>query len=332
MRRLPRVAVLCAAASLASCPARAEGIGGPVSGFVLDARVHALRPIAGLPGAARLGAPLALPFPVGMAAAAAPLDYAIVTDARDGAPMLVRGLAGGALSIAPLTGAAAPSRIVIAPSGAAAALYSASGNTLQFVSGLPAQPQAGDAMDVSPVGPLAGFAVDSAGKAALLAATDGGIYWLSAGSAPRFILRIPGATAAALLPNGRDALISTTTGCVAVVRDAAGAATLTTLGGAAAGLDSAAALAAFDGQTAAVIDTAGRLALIDLNTGALTWVALASGADRFEPLGGGLYALNGPSPRPLLLLDPARSRGAYFVPPVSADTQPVRSVDPRRRQ
>ncbi len=334
MMALPRFAALCAAGVLAGCPALADGIGGPVSGFVLDARVHALRPIDGLPGAAALGAPLALPFPVGMAAAVAPLDYAIVTDARGGgAPLLARGLAGGAPSITPLAGAIAPSRIAVASSGAAAALYSASANALQFLSGLPAQPQAGNPIDISAIGPPAALAVDSTGSAAILAAQDGGIYRLSAGGAPQFIVRIPGAAAAAVLPNGRDALIATASGTVAAIRDFAGAGTLSTFGGAAAGLDSAAAIAAFDGQTAAVIDSAGRLALIALNTGALTWVDLTAGADRFEPLGGGRYALNGPGPRPLLLLDPAQSRTAYFVPPApGAGPAPERGIDPRRRQ
>ena len=86
--------------------AQANGISGPVSGFVVDGRSQRLRPINGLPGSAVLGTAVQLPFSAGLAAAATDLDYAIVTDAHGtGEPFLARGLASGAPTVAPLAGA-----------------------------------------------------------------------------------------------------------------------------------------------------------------------------------------------------------------------------------
>src|SRR4051812_17608086 len=160
-RRL--VAVALAAASLAAA-SDAAGLSGPVAGFFFDRHAAALRPIEGLPGAARLGAPLSLPFAVSLAATASRRDYALAVPASGGAPVLVRGLRSAPPDLVDLPGALEPSSISIAASGEAALLYSASARRAQFVQGLPAAPRALDPLDVSALDSVAAIALDAAGS------------------------------------------------------------------------------------------------------------------------------------------------------------------------
>lgn len=154
----------------------------PVSGFVVDTRLHAIRPIQGLPGTALIGEPLVLPVRVRSAVFSRRGDFALVTD--DSQPprlLLVRGLQEGALFCQPLEEALATAGMVsLNESGTTAALVSRETRQLQFVSGLP------DAPAVQPPLPLTGIAgeitalyVSVRGHRALLASSDGsagGIY------------------------------------------------------------------------------------------------------------------------------------------------------------
>jgi hypothetical protein len=317
---------LCLAAQTVACllaAAPANGVGGPISGFVPDGRSHTLRPINGFPGSATLGTPVSLPFSAGVAAISTGLDYAIVTDAHGtGDPYLARGLASGTPTVTRLAGGIAATHALVAGSGTAAVLYSQGGARLQFVSGLPAQPQPGDPVDLSALnGGVAALAVDSTGRTVLLIAADGGIYQVGTdGQGPRFIVRAAGASAVSLLPNGQDALIaSQSTGDILLIRGFAGAATVSTLTGAGAGIASATAVQALSDHQAAVVDGAGRLALVDLDTAAVTWMGLAGKADRIELLANNLFLLNHPGSGPLLLLDPANGGSAFFVPAEAAN-------------
>jgi len=299
--------------------AQANGIGGPVSGFVVDGRSHALRPINGLPGSAVLGTAVQLPFSAGLAAAATDLDYALVTDAHGtGEPFLARGLASGTPTVAPLAGGIVASDAVLAASETAAVLYSSPNARLQFVSGLPALPQAGAPVDVSSLSSgVAAMAVDSTGRTALLIAGDGGIYRAGAdGTGPQFIVRATGASSVSLLPNGLDAVIGNRdTGDVLLIRGFAGAATVSTLTGAGAGIGSTTAVQALSDHEAAIVDGAGRIAVVDIHTSAVSWMGLAGKADRIEPARRNLFLLNHPGSGPLLLLDLTSGRMTYFVPP-----------------
>lgn len=310
------VALPAAGGLLAAAPA--NGIGGPVSGYVLDGRSHGLRPINGFPGSATLGAPLPLPFSAGLAAVAAGQDFAIAIDAHGGGqPLLVRGLASGIPTVSPIANGIVTSEAVLAAAGTAAVLYSKADARLQFVSGLPAQPQAGDPIDLGSLsGGVAAMALDSTGRSALLIAGDGGIYRAGAdGQGPQFLVRAPGAASVSILPNGQDAVIGNRdTGDVLLIRGFAGAAAVSTVTGAGAGIASATAVQALSDHDAAIVDGAGRLAVADLDTSAVTWIGLAGKADRIELLNGNLLLLNHPGSGPLLLLDLTNGRTAYFVP------------------
>ena len=308
--------------ALAAAPALAAdggGVVGPISGFVLDGRANALRAIEGLPGAARLGAAVRLPFAVAAAAVAVRQDYALVVPAsNDPAVFLARGLRSGAPEILPLDGAVAPSALVISSSGASALLHSRATHRLQFVVGLPAAPRALDAVDTSYLdGEAVAFALDADGSAALLAAADGQIYLASRAAATLTpIARLRGAASLSILPD-RDAAValSAETGEVVLLEGiTAGARSIRTLAGPIHGIPHPRAVQALDSRSIGVI-AGERLAAIDVETGTIEWIELAAAAESFEPMDRSLFALNRAGAQPLLLLDSAKGRSAWFVPP-----------------
>jgi hypothetical protein len=299
---------------LAACSAAA--INGPVSGFVVDARMHALRPLNGFPGSAVLGAPLPIPFPVGSAAVAAGQDYAIVTDARSGQPFLARGLASGAPDVAPLAGAIDASRVGLSPASGVGVLYSRRDGRVQFLSGLPAQPRIAGPTDVSSLGGVTALALDPGGTNALIVAGNGGIYWMASGAAPRFVVSMPGASSAAVLQNGADAAVGNgDTGDVFLIRGVAGAASVSTLTGARDGISAALAVRAIGTHAIAVVDGSGRVAAVDTDTASVDWLGLSGRASSLDTIGDNLLALNQPGVDPLLLLDLSVGRTVFFVPP-----------------
>jgi hypothetical protein len=291
------------------------GVGGPVSGYVVDGRFRALRPINGIPGAARLGDPIALPFAIGSAAIAASQDYAIVTRANsDGAPALLTGLRSGAPQVLAVERAIVPSGILIADSGAAAVLYS--DTQLQFVSGLPAAPNASDAITLDGVNGVAAVALDAAGATALLVSRDGNVYRAARGAAPVWVARVPGAVSASFVPGADDAAVaSADSGDVVLLHGLSGSLTIRTVAGAANGLTSARSVRAINSGELAVVDGQGRLAVVTVETGSVEWVALAGAAERIDTLGRGLLVLNRTGAGPLLLLDLNQGHAPYFVPP-----------------
>jgi hypothetical protein len=311
-------ALFCIVFMSAACLLGAAGIGGPVSGYVLDHAGVSLRPINGLPGSATLGGPLPLPFAVGVAAASVRLDYALLAGPRGGDVWLATGLRSGQPAVTPLAGSIAASQIVLSGSGAVAVLYSDRSHQLQFVSGLPAQPLAASPIDVSQAGPLAAVTADAAGSTALLLGADGSLYMVPAGaSGPGFIAAIPGASSLAILSDNSDAVVGSATGDVLLVQNFAAAAAISTLAGAPQGIASVRDVAAVDAHHAAVIDGSGRLAVLDLDTATVAWVTMAGPADRFNTLDTGLFLLNQPGPQALLLFTSAQGGTAFFVPPVA---------------
>jgi hypothetical protein len=319
------IAIGCASLATALLPA--EGLNGPVSGFVLDRGARSLRPVNGIPGSATQGAPLPLPFLVGLAAVSTRLDYALVTKAGgDGTPMLASGLKGGTPQIAAIDGAMPADGIVLSDSGDTAALYSNSAARLQFVTGLPGQPKAADPIDIGSVGGgIAVLALDAAGQNALLAAAaDGSIYWIAARSTLTHIANVPGAGAAAFLANGKDAVVaSRTTGDVLLFRDPGGSLTISTLTGARDGITSALAVRPINASEVAVVDGGGRLAAVNVDSSTVAWVDLAGAADRLDTLADGLLVLNSAGTQPLLLLDISHGRTPYFVPPAAVLTHRI---------
>jgi hypothetical protein len=304
-------------------PADTGGMTGPVSGFFVDVRANAIRAIEGLPGAARLGATVRLPFAVARAAIASRQDYALAVAVRGaGLPILVRGLSAAAPEIVAIGGAVDASLLAVASSGSAV-LYSKTAGQVQFIDGLPGAPSASEPIDAGVLGGGAvALAIDDAGASAVLAAADGQIYVASRGGATplRAVARLRGASSLAMLPGGASVLAaSAETGDVILIEGLAGAVSVRAVGGSAGGLGAARSVAALDALTAGVILADGRLAAVDLQGGSVEWIALAGAAESFESLDRTLFVLNRAGDGPLLLLYSAQGRSAWFVPP---DRQP----------
>jgi hypothetical protein len=134
---------------------------GPVTGFVYDARLGAIRPINGMPGASTLGGPLPLAVSIRHAAISTARDFAIAIS-DDGSAYLASGLAGGTPALAALDGAIDNvSRVVLNSAGDAALLYSEKTGRLQVITGLPGQPKPGAALDASGTGVLSAMALSA---------------------------------------------------------------------------------------------------------------------------------------------------------------------------
>jgi hypothetical protein len=314
----------------AATPALANdggGVGGPISGFVLDGRANSLRAIEGLPGAARLGAPVRLPFAVAAAAVAFRLDYALVIPAS-GQPrvLLARGLRSGTPETLLLNGAIEPTSIAIASSGATAALHSRPTHQLQFIVGLPDAPRALEPVDTRALdGESVALAIDADGSAALLAAADGQIFRGGLGSATLTrIASLRGTASLSMLPD-RDAAValSAESGEIVLLDGLTTVApSIRTVAGPLQNIPNPRAVQALDRRSIGVIAD-GRLAFVDLETGAVEWIDLAAAAENFETLDRHLFVLNRAGAQPLLLLDAAKGRSAWFVPPDRGPSIPL---------
>lgn len=294
------------------------GIGGPVTGFIFDSRAGALRPIEGLPGAARLGSPVSLPFALASAAIASRRDYALVTPlGGDGRPMLVRELRSGAPRVAPIEGAMQPSAVAISASGAVAALYSNATRNVQFVVGLPSSPAALDPIDASAVESSTAFAIDRDGAAALIAASDGWIHIVRRAEATlTSVARVPGVSSLGFLPDRAAAVAAgAETGDVVLLEGLDGAVSIRGIAGSAKGFSGIRSVQALDAQSVGVVTADARLAAVDIETGSVEWIPLAGDAEHFEALDSALFVLNRAGAQPLLLLDSKRGHSAWFVPP-----------------
>jgi hypothetical protein len=104
---------------------------------------------------------------------------------------------------------------------------------------------------------------------------------------------------------------------VLLFRDPAGSLAISTLAGARDGISSAIAVRPIGASEVAVVEGGGRLAAVNLDSSAVAWVDLVGAADRLDSLADGLLVLNSAGTQPLLLLDIARSRTPYFVPPAA---------------
>lgn len=325
MRKADLMRLFVAGALLASMAARAgaSGIGGPASGFILDGRSQAIRPINGLPGASLLGSPLAVPFRIGQAAIAR--DFALASRAEDGALFVVSGLRDAVPSVAPFDGAIPDvSLFSLSASGNAAVIYSAVTARIQIVTGLPGKPVAAPAVDVSPLpGAITAIEVNDGGSGVVAGVRDGagnavyGLLSFSGDSGPKYLGRAQDLSALALLRDGADAAFADRfANQVFLVRDIAGNAEVSILAGEQDGIDTPVALEAVNAELYIADAGSGSLTVVDLvNRGAPASIALPGSPTRCERLGGEpILVLNEAGSAPLLLLDLTQGRNLFFVP------------------
>jgi hypothetical protein len=183
----------------------------PVSGFVVDARSQAIRPINGLPGASLLGQALDLSLNVQVAAFSASGDVAVVADGnQSGQAILVRSLKSTP-AVQPLDGALAGVNVIaVNDAGTAAVVYSAASNQLQFLTGLPDNPQASTPLSLSSLpGGVLSLAIAASGTSAVVGVSDGtygGVYAIASqdGSTPQTLAAANRPTAVLYLNGDQD--------------------------------------------------------------------------------------------------------------------------------
>jgi hypothetical protein len=157
-------------------------VSGPVTGFVFDAQLGAVRPMLGIPGAAYLGAVAA---PGLVAASVAPDGSAALAVRRGGALLLYTGLRGRAPAVLALPGSMAGADFFAWSSdNTAAAIFSSGTGQGQMLTGLPRSPVASSAIDLSSLaGRVTALAFD--GQRLIVgvsSAESGGIYIAGASS------------------------------------------------------------------------------------------------------------------------------------------------------
>lgn len=184
------------------CLAQQFGMSGPISGFVFDEPTGSIRPIAGLPGAARVGDVLL-----------ENIDWATVSPGgrvalfrKDGEVRLLH-LGAGSLDPhgTPIPGAIdSPSLAAWTGDSSAVGIYSSSANVLQWIrltsqGAIPEPPLPLAGADGKVIG-LCG----ERGSGFLFAAVAGsGVYRVSESSGTTMVIELPGISAMALQSNGQ---------------------------------------------------------------------------------------------------------------------------------
>ncbi|HWB99536.1 MAG TPA: hypothetical protein VG672_22665 [Bryobacteraceae bacterium] len=192
----------------------------PFLGYIPGSAPNQLRPLLGIPGAARVGQALLFPDSVTLLHLSPQDRYALVEQSPDSpigiallAPDRIHLSAGGTadpISVSTLPHALpAADLAAFSPSGSACVLYSSASGRLQVWSGLPDSPRL--ALDAAAsdwgVEPRL-LAVSDDARALLAADASGRIYLLPAGASPVPLHTSPAVSALTFLPAGADAVVA----------------------------------------------------------------------------------------------------------------------------
>jgi len=314
-----------AMATLALGALAAAGIRGPVSGYVLDERSHAIRPVNGIPGAATLGNPVNLGFQARLAAIGR--DVALVAGFDDHDQLfLARELEAETPAVSAVEGAIGGiGRIVWNETGDAALLYSPSAGQFQVITGVAAVPRLSVPIDAGPVAAALNAMALNAGADRIAAAggQDGALYLFSSagdGSWNYKLLAAASGVPAILFRNsGRDVIYASKANDeIIAIRDIDGTGDISVLAGSADGVSVPVGLAAANGDRELWVANQGSSSLLAFDMaagGAPQNIPLASAPSRCDRLDWkSLLVLNDVGGAPLLLLDGAQGRSVFFVP------------------
>ncbi len=157
---------------------------GPISGFVYNHGSRTIRPLLGIPGAARIGAPIL--NEVDFASIAPNGKWAFLT--KGGQSSLVQGLTDTAPANLPADGLIdAVDRAVWNRDGSYVLLYSSSGNRLQRVRIADSGAVPDSPMDLSAWGTATTLAIDPAGRQIAFGIAGSGLYLFQAGQTPALL-------------------------------------------------------------------------------------------------------------------------------------------------
>jgi hypothetical protein len=323
-------------------------LSGPSLGLMFDSSAAAIRPILGIPGAARLGNSLDAGFPLGKVAVAPGGDFALAVSKDDFHLAVIRSSGTVVQSLAPAMGEA-PDLISFSPRGRSAVLYYAASGRLLVLSGLRNQTAQSVKTDISslPAAPSV-VAVSENGATLLLAVPEGetasALYSMSItrsastkglssqaleedsadgtqsgyGVAQR-VGTFQSISALRFVGAGADALVADKVANAAyVLQDASGAAHVTALGSAQDGLSQPVAIEALDARRVLVANAgAGKLTLLYRDGGAAESIACGCSPVVLQQLAGNLvYRLTEPSQEPIWVLDAGGAEARVLaVPP-----------------
>lgn len=313
--------------------AGAAQLSPPLLGY-LPSRGHIL-PVNGIPASASVAPALDFGGEFLQIAISSRQDFALVSAAGSGAVMLAY---PNATTSAVAGTAAFPDSITLSPSGSAAMLWFASGQTLQVVSGLPSAP----VVRTVNTSFLTGPSFESGGdQPSALAISDDGAW--GAGAWPSGIWAFgPNGEVRSLLPGqtglalaffaGQENLAAATGTTVYSIADVGGSAAVTALyttgGTAPAGLAVSA-----DNSTVVLAGQTGGIVAINSGSGASVSVPCGCAPDGVVPMGGSLFRITGLTGAVFRVFD-ARA-GSVFQIPLSSPAQeqsplvPVQSGTPR---
>ena len=194
--------------SQSSDAAPVDGFAPPVLGYVIDAAGSVHR-MPGLPGASWLSPPLHFGTRLATGTVSPRQDYILGLTAADRRALVLRFDGGTALLAGVDAGAG---RLVLSPSGTAAAFAFDAPARLQIVTGLPDAPTVAGSVDLSPLAGAPGAIELSDDGTALLASVPSGdgaaLFALSPQSAPRLLMNGGDFAALAFLRNSGDAIVA----------------------------------------------------------------------------------------------------------------------------
>lgn len=298
-------------------------LSGPTMGLVFDSAKSALRPIRGIPGAATLGDPVNIGFPLASATVSPRQDFALALRADDSSLVLVR--AGAQVSSTAILGARpAPALMVLSPSGAAAALYDSGSGRVQILTGLPDAAAVQSDIDISTVaGPVAALAVDDAGSSLFLAAGKAetvALYRIALNGSSQFLSTFRSVAALRLSATGREILLAdSAAGAVYMIRDPRGSGRLDTVASGRDGLGTPIAVESDSAGRVFVADQAGNLTILDRARGSVVSLPCqCAPTGLFRLSGTATFRLTEPSGAPMWVLDASGADARIVAVPPSA--------------
>lgn len=253
-----------------------------------------LRPVVGVPGAAALGDPISLPSDLTRIEISPTQTYLLAERGANQELALLSLGAGGTGPELTISGTFPRStRIEFSISGSAAALYSASLQSVQVITGLPDSPQVSQQFNVSSLpASLTALAVSDDGTALLAGVSDGqtgGIYLISASNGIRSIASAGLPAAIRFLSQSDKAVVADShANQVLLLSAISGAVTSNVLARSADGAKGPNRIEMIGGNRAAVVANTGSNPLIwvDMPTGKVSLVSMSYSV-------GALHAVNG---------------------------------------
>ncbi|MBI2681067.1 MAG: hypothetical protein HYX25_08695 [Candidatus Solibacter usitatus] len=190
--------------------AQTHSIQGPRLGWVFDEAAGALRPIVGIAGSSTMGDPLPLAVGLKRAVVSPTQDYALAVAGNDARVHLIRPRQNSNVLLKPLPDAnRAPDRMVISPTGSAAAFYYYNGRGaghIVVMNGFPQQPRISAQMSVLRVPAPTALAVADDGAVVLAGA--GNLVIAATENAEIPVTSALGKVASLAFITGHDALIA----------------------------------------------------------------------------------------------------------------------------